>query len=332
LLTSVSLLAQPVLTATGINPVIGDQFSNKTVGYVSPGSAGAAQTWNLSTMTGTTTTTSTMVTVGSTPNGSSFPNANESGKSSSGTYSYIKTSTGAFQLYGEVAPSGTTSVVFSYSNPEDLLHFPFNYTNSYTDTWASVFTNAGSTYYRKGTDSVKYDGYGTLILPSGSYSNVSRVHFVQNYQDSTYITSFGPYIITYRNDEYFWYLNGNHQPIADVYILTNSVAAPTQSGNYATSITVGIEEENAILSSYKLFPNPAATEASVSIKLTDAQKVEIKLFNSLGAQVKPSVIGEGSQGSNEYRLDVSTLPEGIYFAQIHLDGALASTRRFVVSR
>jgi hypothetical protein len=331
-LASASLLAQPTLTSAGLTPVINDVITNKTVAYVSPGTAGANQTWNLSAMTGTATATSTVVTVASTPYAATFASSSVCIKGSSGSYTYLKNSSAAEQLSGIVVPSGTATITFNYSNVEDLLHFPFNYTNLYTDTWATTFVNAGYTYYRKGTDSVKYDGYGTLILPSGTYNNVSRVHFVQNYQDSTFFTGIGPYIITYRNDEYFWYLNGNHGAIANVFTLTNSATAPTQSGSYMTTIAVGVEEENAIISSCKLFPNPAINNVNISVNLTESQKVEIKLFNTLGTQVNSIFSSEGVLGTNDFKLDVSTLPEGVYFAQIHLDGNLSATRRFVVSK
>jgi hypothetical protein len=38
------------------------------------------------------------------------------------------------------------------------------------------------------------------------------------------------------------------------------------------------------------------------------------------------------QGLNNIQLDVATLPEGIYFAQIVLEGNIAATKRFVVSK
>src|ERR1700747_1948862 len=85
-LASATLLAQPTLTSAGMNPVLGDIYTPKTTSYVAPGTAGANQTWNLSAMTGTTTTTYTAVTVASTPYASTFPSASISLKSSAGAY------------------------------------------------------------------------------------------------------------------------------------------------------------------------------------------------------------------------------------------------------
>ncbi|HXD91911.1 MAG TPA: T9SS type A sorting domain-containing protein [Bacteroidia bacterium] len=332
LFTACMGIAQPTLTAAGINPVVGDAFVDNNTDYVSPGAAGANQTWNLSTMTVSATNSYTAVNPSSTSNSTSFPGANVCETiTSAGYYGYYKTSSSALQIMGNVAPSGTATVIMPYSNPEDLLHFPFTYTNSYTDTWATNFMSSGYMFYRKGTDSITADGYGTLTLPNGTFGNVTRVHFVQNYQDSA---NFGvPYIITYRNDEYMWYLNGNHYPIATIATLANSASGtPSQYGSYLSGIVGGIANENAITTSCNIFPNPASTNITLNLTLSENKKVEIKLFNSLGSQINVTVNAEGVQGSNNYNLDVTHLAQGIYFAQINLDGVLVSTKRFVISK
>ncbi|HKC68949.1 MAG TPA: T9SS type A sorting domain-containing protein [Bacteroidia bacterium] len=330
LFTASLCIAQPTLTATGINPVVGDAFVDYGTGYVGPGSAGANQTWNLSSLTTTGTVSYTAVNPSSTSYSSSFSNANvcESG-GSAGYYGYYKTSSSALQIYGDVIATGTTSIVIPYSNPEDMIHFPFTYNDTYTDTWAGTFTN-GTMFYRRGTDSVTADGYGTLILPNGTYSNVLRVHFVQNYQDSA---NFGtPYIITYHNSEYMWWLNGNHYPIATLSDFSSSAGSPSQTGSYLKTIVAGIENVSEVTNSCTVFPNPASTNITLHLNLSENKQVEIKLFNSLGEQINVTINADGVQGSNNYTLDVSHLAQGIYFANISLDGILTSTQRVVISK
>ena len=119
LFAAASVVAQPTITAAGITGTVGEVLSiaNSTVS-ISPGNSGANQTWNLSSLTGTATS-NTLVTVGSTPNGSSFPNATIAFKGSN-YYAYYKSSATAWQNYGSA-----TTVVMAYSNPEDFIHFPF---------------------------------------------------------------------------------------------------------------------------------------------------------------------------------------------------------------
>lgn len=317
--------AQPTLTAAGINSVIGESFTlnSYTSATVSPGNAGASQTWDLSSMSGTSGGLTNVVNPSSTPNGTSFPSSNIAWSNAGGSVSYLKTSATALQFYGGL--SGTT--VMSYSNPEDFLHFPFAYTNTFSDPWAVQFLSGGYTFYRTGTTTVTADSYGTLITPNGTYSNIMRVHYVQVYQDSAYIGT--PYIITYNNDEYIWYKEGTHVQIATVYTLTSSAGGPYTGGSYATG-SVGIDNSTDLIRSSNLFPNPASDKVTIDFTLTENQKVEVRLFNSVGQQVEINKIAEGIQGDNTLQLDIANLPEGIYFAQIILNGNIAATERFVI--
>ena len=315
--------AQPTITATGTNSVIGESFNFNSASYVSPGNSGANQTWDLSSMSGTPTLT-TVIAPSTTANASSFTNANVAWSYASGGISYYKTSSSAYQNYGVVSGS----IVMAYTNPEDLMHFPFTYNNTYTDTWATTFVNGGYTFYRTGSTTVTADGYGTLTTPAGTYTNALRIHFVETYQDSTNVG--GPYLIQYSNDEYMWYKDGSHYPIATVYTLTEN-GTPTTGGAYMSS-SVGINESSALLSSADLFPNPASSKITLNYTLTKSQKVDVYLYNSIGEKLDISQTAYGIEGENNLQIDIAKLPEGIYFAQILLNDKIASAKRFVITK
>jgi hypothetical protein len=128
-----------------------------------------------------------------------------------------------------------------------------------------------------------------------------------------------------------YYLNGNHYPIASVFGLSVNGGSPSQQGSYLNNVT-GIDDLSGVLGSYSLYPNPASDNLNLDVNLITGKKVEVKLFNSMGAEVKESLIYEGYQGDNRYKIDVQNLPQGIYFSQIMLDGVLTSTRQFIISR
>jgi len=333
LFTSANLLAQPTLTASGSNMIVGDAFNWTNSAAIAPGNAGASQTWNLSSLSSTGTTTNVVVTPGSTPYGTSFPSANSSIQAGSNAYSYYTTSASAFQYLGIATSNGITT---TYSNPEDYLHYPFTYTNTYTDYFIGVTTNTASPYnnYRRGSTTVTADGYGTLTTPAGTFGGVLRVHFVQNYQDSSNIGG-TDYFTTYVNDQYMWYLNGNHATIASTFTLvTTFFGSPTTTSGaqYLNNVLVGISENKNPGVAVAVYPNPAITSTAIKVKLENNSPIEIKTINSLGAQVLKTMLAEGTVGENELKLDVSNLPEGIYFAQVYLDGTLNATRRFVIAR
>lgn len=324
-LASAGVVAQPTLTAAGTNIVIGDQLIESNASYVSPGSAGANQTWNLSAMTTSSTATVNVVHPDSTANGASFPNANVAADRA-GVVGYYNATGTSFENYGNFAGG----ITVPYTNPEDLLHFPFTYNDSYTDNFTATFVAGGSTVYRVGTCTVTADGYGTVTTPAGTYTNALRIHLVEAYQDSSNI--FGtPYISTYNNDQYMWYDNNRHWAIASVFSYTTTLSGTTQGGTFYGA-PVGIRSNAAFDGAVKVYPNPATAAIKVKVELEQNQRVELRLFNSLGEQVAIPVSARGVRGENVYQLDVSLYTEGIYFMQMWVNGTLSATRRFAVAR
>jgi hypothetical protein len=319
-----ALIAQPVLTATGIAPVVGDSYSTTGSSYVSPGGSGANQTWNLA-FTNGGASTSTGVTPGSSPYAASFPQATVA-FNGGGVWTFNKSTTTAWQNCGVVNGSGT---VLSYSDFEDFLHFPFTYTNTYTDPWAVTYIQASYTYYRWGTTTVTADAYGTLTTPDGTFSNVTRVHFYQVYKDSTNIAS-TPFVVNYVNDQYMWYLNGNHSVIASVYTLTPDMSSPFTGGYYMNNVVSGVNDFSA-LTSLSVAPNPANEQANFTVSLSEGKEVSVALFNAIGEEVGVAVTTTGMIGENRITMPVADLPAGIYFAAVSLDGIQTSTQKFVVT-
>ena len=302
LICSVSL-AQPTLTATGINSVIGETFTLNGSAYVSPGNAGANQTWNLAAMSGSSAGLTTVVDPTSTVSGASFPNANVAWDNPAGyTVSYYKTSATAFQNYG-MDYGGT---IMPYSDPEDFLRFPCTYISSFNDNWAVQFDN-GYIFYRTGTTTVTADGYGTLITPIATYTNVMRVHFVQVYQDSADVG--GPYIITYNNDEYMWYKEGVHVPISTVYTLTYSGGSPITGGSFVTG-NVGIDNSFDLISSVNLFPNPASDY--IVIENTSPNSDGLITINSIQGQL----LIQQSLLKPKTEINISELAKGDYVVRV----------------
>jgi type IX secretion system substrate protein len=325
LITWSASYAQPVLTATGINPVIGESFIGIKTSYLGHGSGGAGQTWNFSSIGLGLGVTRSALTVASTSAAAMFPNANTAFSNTlySGN-SYVKTSATALQNYGYM-PASTCEK--SYINPEDILRFPFTYTDSYIDTLTALWDTGSINLHRRGITTVTADGYGTLITPSGTFTNVTRVHMVQTYRD-TIIG--GTYSIIHGNDQYLWYKDGYHSPLAVAAVIT--LYGSVDSTGYYYSSTVGIDEQNEQLISFDVFPNPSEGHLNIEFSLPGNKKVAVELFNSLGQKMDVTSTLEGVKGKNTVQLDLSNLPEGIYFAELMIDGKIAGTKRVVVAK
>lgn len=78
-------------------------------------------------------------------------------------------------------------------------------------------------------------------------------------------------------------------------------------------------------------PNPASAVFNMSYNLGSSYgqgKAKMVVYNMLGAVVKTETIEE-QEGT--FRMDVSTLENGVYFTALEVDGKQLSTKRLVVS-
>lgn len=313
-------VAQPTLTATGINPVAGDLLTLKNGPAVNPGSAGSNQTWVVNPTSSATPGTYTATSVGSTPYAASFSQANVSANYG-GYYLYYNTSATALKNQGSYV-----GLTLSYSDPEDQLHFPFNMGNTYSDPWAVTFVNGGVTFVRTGTTTVTYDGYGSITLPNGTFSNAVRVHFVQVYKDT-----YSGGTINYNNDEYMWYINGNHYPVAVTYTLTNSSSGTPSTGSaiLTNAVAASVYEHESIFSAVSVFPNPAVNEINFDFKGIPTSSIEI--FDITGKSVYHQIVTE-TYLENYITINTSEFKDGIYFAKFTSKDGQTGTKKISITK
>lgn len=317
IITSSVAISQPTLTATGINPVIGDFYTLANGTSVSPGSAGANQTWTVIPTTMNSAATYSTSSPSATPYASSFTQANIS-YFTSGYYFYDNTSASALKNNGQYL-----GLTLSYSDAEDLLHFPFNMGNTYSDPWAVTFVN-GVTFTRTGTTTVTYDGYGSLKLASGTYNNAVRVHFQQVYSD---VYSGGT--INYNNDEYMWYINGNHMPVAVTYTLTNSnsPSSPTKYAVIMSNIVTSVYEHDNVFSDIISFPNPAVNEINFNLNGSPISSIEI--IDIAGKTVFNEVTST-SAIEDYVTINTSSFKNGIYFVKFTSKNGQTGTKKISI--
>jgi len=319
--------AQPTLQAVDLNPVVGDHMTGNDCSYIDHGPAGANITWNLSAMTVNASLTTDAVTPASTGKSASFPNANIALSNGPDFYAFYHTSSAVIQAYGFGSPYGD----LIYSNPEDMLHYPLSYTNSFTDTWRASASPSPYPYYSSGSVNVSVDGYGTLITPTGTYHNVLRVHAAETRFDSAFDGTSWIVDVTHT-DSYSWYLKGNHNAIAGTDSSTSTdVSLNNMSAFYLTNV-VAVNEPADLVSSFSLYPNPAVDHVMLDIDLISKQRMEVRVYNAVGSLVRTVDSFNGMTGENRYRLDVADLSKGIYFVQLLLDGNSAAERKFVVMK
>lgn len=106
---------------------------------------------------------------------------------------------------------------------------------------------------------------------------------------------------------------------------------PSKTGSFFVKWTVDnitSINENKIESSFKLYPNPAQTNATLNFeKAVNFDRQEVQLINILGEQVLVESI---RKGVTSHDLNVENLPKGIYFVNVVINGERVNSKKMIV--
>lgn len=67
---------------------------------------------------------------------------------------------------------------------------------------------------------------------------------------------------------------------------------------------------------FQNFPNPFNPETIVAFKLSEANQVNISIYNQLGELIKQIGLGELAAGEHQFKWNAERLPSGPYFIKV----------------
>jgi hypothetical protein len=282
-------------------------FQNCNATGVLAGDSGASQTWNFSTLdTLGGTSVEWMVSPDSTTHGGLFPTTDLVEKYSNGTFVYVNSSADSSLLSGYV--DTVNNEIIKYSDPVLFALRPITYGTIATKNYSDSFFSSSYNYYGQGTATINGDGYGTLILPNGTYNNVLRIKITETESDTAYPSG----VVSVTTIISWVWFDGIHTSALLKIDSTHSGTFITKSVEYLSSETsAGIEVLNKE-TGISIYPNPASTilnihqtQSTQSIKqliITDI------LGNEVYKEILPSIVN--------YPLSIVNWNPGIYFYEI----------------
>jgi hypothetical protein len=292
-----------ILTFANNGPVPGDVFTSfncDTTG-INQGSSGAGQTWNYSGLSiDTSHTVLTYVDPSTTPYFSTFPAATVAYMNGQ-QYSYIKANSADYSILG----ISNSVFTLAYSNPEILCSYPFSYGQTIVDSLKGSYSIGGINFSRSGTRTTIGDGYGTLILPSGTYNNMLRVKMIQNYKDSSNTTLTLVYNVAYQ-----WYDGVHKNSCFQIYNTSNTVNGTVYTGKFVTvsSAVSDIAELNNPFGKPVISPNPSKD----IINIYNAVGNDYEIFDLEGRAAQCGTLTTTG-------IDLSKLNSGTYLIRL-MDG------------
>lgn len=300
ILSGLNLLGQTITYANFSNSLTStlsvNIADNNSFNAILKTTTGTGVTWNaagLTVQSGTPLVNLFYSATSSTPYASLYPNSNyclyDPALTSFIGYNYDNFSSDSVSNWGSYEPSTAHEI---FQDPDKHLIFPFNYGQSFTDNYAKTNYSNSTTIssYQTGSRTVTFNGFGTLILPQGTFLNVALISELRT-------NSLGPDSYLYT-----WYDISNGKKL--LYRSENGSSITTVWNN---ELPTGINEINKTLD-FTIFPNPISTVAIVKINTKLPQTdLMFLLYNLIGEEVYKTEIS-----NNETVISRNGLPNGMY--------------------
>ncbi len=287
LLTGSIVLAQPVLTAADFSNFSMTGHSLTDFTGITPGNAGANQTWDFSGISTASSTSSYLMTVpfNTAPGFLNFPLANHCQKqlsigSTIWFYFFSKLTSSGLEYLGATNEQGI--VAFQFSNTS-YIPLPLSYTDTYTDTY-QITTQTNPVIINH-----SYDAFGTLITPYGTFTNIGRQKAVYTTDNYTY---------------YQWFQTNPLNTLFEIRI-DNTTNLVTSATIYDAVLAVNSYKSNDTIS---VFPNP--TRDMVNIQPLNHVSIDKIIITDLAGKI----VLEQTQNSTQ--VNVEPLASGLYIIEV----------------
>lgn len=308
-LAGLSLNAQ--LTDANHSPASGDMFSTWQCDSTSinPGASGSGALWNFSSII---THSSVVNNYTATANANStYPIPGVQLGSVTNNLSYYKSTSSDLKYWGgNISVSGISASLI-YSTPAIIAAYPMSLnTTSTSATNGTINIPALSqTGPFTGNSNTIADGQGTLVIPSGTYTNVYRVVTTQTLN---FTVQLGSGSVTQKNFDYY----STTTKDALFSITTATVVAPLTGTSTQTvvsrkkpAVTTALTSNNSKVVDLQVYPNPSTANVNFVTESIEAKSVMV--YDVTGNLIASQDFSEG-----KLKLDVSNFSTGLYMYSI----------------
>ena len=304
---AMAALAQPTITGSS-NPVPGDALTMQNGGQMATPATGASATWNYATaiFNGPAAQLVFAAPGSGVPAGTTLM---ETG--TPGLTSYLKADATALSLVGLATDYGTMDCADAMVQ----MPYPFTFNSTLTDPYSCSGQSAGYQYSRSGSTQFTGSGFGTLILPYGTVSNVLLISVSQSMSDD--------FIDDDLVDmEYSLNLFMFAKPGAKTALLTVSTTQNLTSGatTYASRMldpnSLGVSEALANSIGVELVPNPASGSVEVRYGVGARAKLAIDVLDMAGRVVISQARTVHAAGIQRDEINIAALAQGVYMVRI----------------
>lgn len=312
------------LSKSDLTPVIGENFLVYIYNNQPPinlDNAGNNQIWDLSKITRSVEVNKLYQVVAPASTPYNMPTSSFAYKyfvvndSTSIGYKYFKDTANGFYTIADILPYRSNE----YSNSEFIYKFPLNRNDSLVDY--SCYSSVLSTFYDEfcGESGLKFDGTGTLMLPSGTYTDIYRLVY-NNYYHRQSLSD------TIYTKSWYWYKKGVHFPIAEYVRFTMSGIDYVTINLLHPSLFNGVSNiENQ--TNLVVYPNPTNGKLTIKNLEKSLKGFTIRIYDLNGKQLISEQI---EYDTREINLDLQGLQSGCYYYSIGNESEYGTTGKIII--
>lgn len=321
-----SLLAQPTIDQTNTQLVPGTTYTVNISALQEGGAGGANASWDFSGLVPFAVATVNLVELAGSGLETAMPSATAITENALSNQSkgYEVTPTGL--LYWGVL-NNNNQVLMRYTDANQELVLPCTFGTTWTDPSLAEYSSGGSVLgSRTGDLTGEADGYGDLIMPFGTITNVLRVHLIENMSDVTVAGD-----ATIQGSRFQYYKPGIAAPLVET--VNNVINSPNgqnleQLVQWLSSDITGMGPALDRAIGMNVFPQPA--HGSTTVTYGAQGQVDFTLLDPSGRLVRRIGRSVVAAGIHQLQLDLTGLAAGIYMLHAITDHQEQGTVRVVV--
>jgi hypothetical protein len=304
-------------------PIIGDIIKTRQCDStaINPGPSGSSVVWDFSTLNvRPTPIVNNSVTAVPSASTSTYPSANISITPDGSINSLYTTSSADYKYWGGNIVVQTINVTLNYAQPAILVVYPLGMSSSNTSTVNGGIQLGSFTGSFSGLATYTADGNGTLKLPGTStttpktFTGVLRVTTTQVLNFTALVTG----TLTQIVHDYYAPLVSK----APLMSISQTTIHTSSSDNTETWVrvfsdyqTIGIHEQENLVSELSVYPNPASGNITVGFTNENAESASCEIVNVLGQAVRRTDLGN-DKGVVKRKVSLEGLDRGVYFMHV----------------
>lgn len=195
------------------------------------------------------------------------------------------------------------------------FHFPITAGESNTSTYHGRYAPFGagedSVTVESGTITINADMQGTMMLPTGTFDQVLRIHVTESFHIKAYIFGTPATDNIIEDDYYYWFVDTIFQPIC-IYGTTSQDG--TQQAEVLRYQPIIVTNDNIInVENANIYPNP--TRGQFFLNTGNVLPKKIEIVNYLGEIVYQNLTPQ----SSNLIINLSKHSKGIYFVKVFIN-------------